>query len=349
MERYRLAVAVRDPHGDPGTSAGERGVYRLSGGGKATLRGSAGAAEPDVDVSAAASLKKPKPIRTISSSDGSLVLNPSNGTVNPLDPLATVDVKINPSFAGPTGPTGGTGPQGPTGANGPPGGPTGPTGPTGVQGLEGLVGASGPIGPTGLTGLLGPTGVTGPSGPLGPAGGPTGATGVQGLQGIQGLAGPSGPTGVQGIAGPNGPTGNQGLQGIQGIAGPSGPSGPQGIQGKDGIQGLTGVTGPTGPFGATGITGPTGAIGGSLACVTLSVNQDVLPGNSFSMVSPTCDTASGFTLTGGGFNQGGVGSPFPIWQSAPGNGDFWRCRGWNESATSGTATITCSARCCRVQ
>jgi hypothetical protein len=83
----------------------------------------------------------------------------------------------------------------------------------------------------------------------------------------------------------------------------------------------------------------------TLVCSTESTAQTISAGSAYGF-DVSCP--SGTVLTGGGWNMTGVGSPFEYWQSSPSAPGTWTCRGWNTHASS-QATVTCYARCCRLQ
>ena len=69
-------------------------------------------------------------------------------------------------------------------------------------------------------------------------------------------------------------------------------------------------------------------------------------GSGFNAVTPACP--SGFTLTGGGFNESLLANPLSINQNGPGNNPptFWQVRGTN--STGGAASLTVYGVCSRV-
>ena len=325
LEQYRVVVAVKEP-GEAGTGSGERGVYKLSVRTKNDARG--GKVEPKrlvtepVDemtpegVTTTGTLK-PKPIRTIKSTSG-LIIQPANGNVDRLDPTSTIQINVDPNVfgtSGPSGPSGETGPSGPTGS-------TGPTGATGT-------------GATGSTGTTGATGSTGPSGPTGA----TGFTGATGSSGATGSTGATGPTGTTFTAG-TGLTLSLGVLSVNTAT----------IQARVSQFCVAGFSiraiDPNGNITCEADTDTHGA----LVCTTLtSAGVQVPSGGVFNIDSPTCDTANGFRMTGGGWQIVPVSSPPTYFQSGPDTAgqDNWTCRGLNNGTL--TATVNCYTRCCAVQ
>jgi hypothetical protein len=96
---------------------------------------------------------------------------------------------------------------------------------------------------------------------------------------------------------------------------------------------------PYAAFAQYAATGPTP----TLECMTVSMMATATPmGGSFD-TTVTCP--DGYLLTGGGANMSGVAENFWWWQNGV-DGDTAHARGYNQS--TGTATITTFARCCRL-